>query len=276
MSIGADVPFEFATVSAELAARGAALGHSIHWLTETGSTSDDAKHAARLSAPHGTVFVAEAQTKGRGRQGRVWTSAPGENLLFSVVLRVGCAPISVPLLSLAAGLSVRDAVAGAVPCSEQVLVKWPNDVVVRGEEGQSRRLRKIAGILVESSLVGSRVDYVVIGVGVNVHCRSFPDDIANLATSIALQGQRAPDRGALLVDILVRLERDIDAVLRGGLGAIHSRLSASDALLGRRVMAEDGTLEGTARGIDPHGHLLVERADGALIKIAWGEVRLSS
>jgi BirA family biotin operon repressor/biotin-[acetyl-CoA-carboxylase] ligase len=276
MSIGADAPSEFATVSADLAAHGAALGRSLHWLTETGSTSDDAKHAARLGAPHGTVFVAEAQTKGRGRQGRVWTSAPGQNLLFSVVLRVSCAPISVPLFSLASGLSVRDAVAGAVPCSERVLVKWPNDVVVRGEEGQSRRLRKIAGILVESSLLGSRVDYVVIGVGVNVHCRSFPDDIANLATSIALQGQSAPDRGALLVDILLRLERDIDAVLRGGLGAVHSRLSACDALVGRRVTAEDGTLDGTARGIDPHGHLLVERADGVLIKVASGEVRLSS
>ncbi len=268
-----EAPPDLADVSAQLAQRGSALGRPIHWMRQTGSTSDDAKRAARLGAPHGAVFIAESQTQGRGRQGRSWTSPIGDNLLFSVLLRIPCGPATVPLLSLAAGLSVRDAVATCLPEPERVLVKWPNDVVVRGE---GNRLLKLAGILVESALLGSRVEYVVIGVGVNVLCRTFPEEIAAFATSVALQRKEVPERGALLVDLLLALERDIQAVVGGGLEAIHSRLSGHDALLGRRVTGEDGTLVGIARGIERNGHLCVERDDGSRASIAWGEVRLSS
>src|SRR5690606_23130214 len=115
---------------------------------------------------HGTVWVAESQTGGRGRQGRAWVSPRGENLLFSVLLRIACVPMRVPLIALVSGLAVRDAVARVLP-DREVLVKWPNDVLVSG--------KKIAGVLVESSIAGSKVDHVVVGIGINVHTRHFPE-----------------------------------------------------------------------------------------------------
>src|SRR5262249_42453014 len=154
-----------------------------------------AKAGARAGAPHGQVWLAERQTRGRGRLGRSWLSAPGENLLFSVLVRLGSPPARVPPIALACGLAVRDAVAKLVP-SERVAVKWPNDVVVL--DPQRPGYRKIAGVLVESAVVGAKVDYVVIGIGVNVHTRRFPPELATLATSIALESPAVPDRAELL------------------------------------------------------------------------------
>lgn len=262
---------DLARAAEAIAARGCRLGAPLHLLSETGSTNDDAKRAAREGAPHGAVWIAEAQSRGRGRQGRSWASPPGEGLLVSVLLRVRCAPARVPLLSLAAGLAVRDAVARRVDPG-RVLVKWPNDVVIR-ERGDGK-LRKVAGILVESALAGSAVEHVVVGVGLNVHTRAFPPELSELATSIALEADAPADRAEVLADVLAALDRDLEHVAHRGLGLIHARLAACDALAGRAVASEDGRLEGVAGGIDPDGRLLVRTDDGARVRVASGEVRL--
>lgn len=249
---------------------GARLGAPLHVLSQTGSTNDDAKAGAREGAPHGAVWIAEEQSAGRGRQGRTWSAARGESLLFSVLLRLACPPSNVPLVSLAAGLAVRDAVARAQrPGGAEVLVKWPNDVVVRTAEGD----RKIAGILVESSLMGARVEHVVVGIGLNVHTRGFPPDIAQIATSVALAGG-TPDRAAILVDILAGLERDAELVAHRGLGSVHDRLVAVDSLRNKLLEGVDDSLSGNGAGIDLDGRLLVRQADGSIVKVASGEVRV--
>lgn len=271
-----------------VATRGCRLGEPIHLLAETGSTNDDAKSGAREGAPHGAVWIAETQARGRGRQGRSWISPPGENLLFSVLLRIGCAPARVPPISLVCGLAVRDAVASAIGDDERVLVKWPNDVVVRERVDDANpspvahahpgagvaRLRKIAGVLVESAVAGSRIEHVVVGIGLNVHTRDFPDELSTRATSLALESSRPMDRAELLADILARLDHDVEHVAHRGLGLVHARLVARDALVGRDVESDFGSLKGVACGIDPDGRLLVRRADGVLTKAASGEVRL--
>jgi BirA family biotin operon repressor/biotin-[acetyl-CoA-carboxylase] ligase len=279
MSLTDRTPPDLANVTDAVAARGCRLGKPLHVLAVTGSTNDDAKAGAREGAPHGAVWLADTQSRGRGRQGRTWVSAPGENLLFSVLLRISCAPSRVPPLSLVCGLAVRDAVATALGAEsrgeERVLVKWPNDVVIRdASSGDARRYRKVAGILVESALAGSRVEHVIVGIGVNVHTRNFPDDLESIATSIALESTRAPDRAELLADILAALDHDIEHVAHRGLGLVHGRLTAHDALYGRAVESEDGSLSGIASGIDPEGRLLVRRADGVMTKVVSGEVRL--
>lgn len=247
---------------------GARLGDPLHVLARTGSTNDDAKAGAKEGAPHGAVWLAEEQSAGRGRQGRTWSAARGDGLLFSVLLRLACPPANVPLVSLVAGLAVRDAVAKAAPAAE-VLVKWPNDVVVRTASGD----RKIAGILVESSLMGSKVEHVVIGIGLNVHTREFPPEIAEVATSVALAGG-APDRARILADVLAGLDRDVELVAQRGLAAVHERLVAADALRGERLEAVDDGLTGHGAGIDLDGRLLVRRADGDVVRVASGEMRL--
>lgn len=257
-----------------ISAGGGRLGTPLHIADETGSTNDDAKEGARGGAPHGSVWLAETQAAGRGRQGRTWVSPPGENLLFTVLLRIPCSPTNVPPLSLVCGLAVRDAVARAIGDDSRVLVKWPNDVVVRDRVGEG--YRKLAGILIESALAGSRVEWIVVGIGVNVHTRSFSPELEATATSIARESDRPPERARVLADVLAALERDVEQVAHRGLGFVHGRLSKHDALAGRRVESEDRSLAGVGCGIDPDGRLLVRRADGTIAKVASGEMRLRS
>lgn len=258
---------DLAAAEAALRASGLPLGAPLVLLAETTSTNDLAKAAAREGAPHGSMWVAERQTAGRGRQGRRWTAAAGESLLFSVLLRTPCAPSRLPLLSLVAGLAVRDAIAAALATDTRVVVKWPNDVLVRDTKGSA--LRKISGVLVESMLAGSEVEGIVVGIGVNVHTRSFPDELGGRATSLALEGAPAPSRGSLLHDILAGLARDAPLVAASGLVPIHDRLSRADGLAGREV--EVGGVRGIAEGIDREGRLLVRTPEGALVPTSSGE-----
>ena len=256
---------DLARAGALVAERGLVLGRPLYLLDETTSTNDEAKRGAKSGEPHGATWVAEAQTAGRGRQGRSWVSPRGENLLFSVLVRLTCPPVRLPPLALVAGLAARDAVARAAPASD-VRIKWPNDVVVEG--------KKIAGVLVEAILQGDRVEAVIVGIGLNVHTRDFPDDIAARAGSIALLSDTPPDRGEILADVLAGLDRDIELVAARGLGLVHARLTSADALRGERVTSDAGG-EGTAEGIDLEGRLLVRQASGHLARWGAGEVQLA-
>jgi BirA family biotin operon repressor/biotin-[acetyl-CoA-carboxylase] ligase len=231
-------------------------------LVETTSTNDEAKRGAKQGAAHLTVWTAESQTSGRGRQGRTWSSPRGENLLFSVLLRIACLPARVPLVALVAGLAVRDAVAKALPSrADAVKVKWPNDVLV-GD-------KKVAGILVESSIQGTKVDHVVVGIGLNVHTRLFPPELADVATSLSLEGGADVERDALLEAIVENLDHDVEHVVHRGLGLIHARLERADYLRGKEL-ADD---LGRAEGIDDDGRLMVRKPDGILVRLSSGEVR---
>jgi BirA family biotin operon repressor/biotin-[acetyl-CoA-carboxylase] ligase len=260
--------------AAELvAASGGGLGQPLHLLATTSSTSDLAKAAARDGAPHGATWVAEAQTAGRGRRGHAWMCAAGEGLLFSVLVRVSCPPARIAPVGLAVGLAVRDAVAAAAP-GASVRIKWPNDVFV-GD-------RKVAGVLVEAVTTGARVDAVVVGVGINVHTRVFPEEIADRATSVALAASTPPDRAAILADVLAGIDRDLHVVVGRGLGLLLARLDAADLLAGRPVRRElgegddarDPANRGIADGIDEDGRLRVRRDDGLLTRWNAGEVHL--
>src|SRR5262245_37933521 len=168
-------------------AHGIELGEPLVAVAETTSTNDLALDAADAGARHGALFVADEQTKGRGRHGHTWTSPPGENLTFSVLLRPGTDVAHASGLALVVGLAVRAAAARRVPAT-RVAIKWPNDVVV----GQ----QKLAGILVESRLRGGAVEALVVGIGINVGMRSLPEEIRTVATSLALLGDPAPNREA--------------------------------------------------------------------------------
>jgi BirA family biotin operon repressor/biotin-[acetyl-CoA-carboxylase] ligase len=245
-----------------LTARRCALGSPLVVLDETTSTNDEAKRAAKAGVSHGATWVAERQTAGRGRQGRVWVAAPGDALLVSVLIRTPCPPAYVPQLALAAGLAARDAVALSAP-GVAVRVKWPNDVVVDR--------RKVAGILVEGVSTGARLDAIVVGIGINV--RAFPPEMAEHATSIdRLRGAPA-DRASLLVELLVALERDLGLVAARGVASVRARLAAADALLGEAVSSDGGA--GVAVGIDDDGRLVVRRDDGEITRWSSGEIHLA-
>lgn len=256
--------FDSARFQALRQARGVSLGATLSWVAETGSTNDDAMEAARAGADHGATFVADAQTRGRGRRGARWASPPGENLLCSVVLRPELSPERAGTLTLAVGLAVREVAAARIP--GPVLIKWPNDVLV----GDA----KLAGILLESQLEGGRVAALVVGVGLNVAMRELPEELVGIATSLALSGDPSPSREDVLVELLAALDKRLGVHEREGLAPALAELAAHDALLGRRVRVD--RIEGTAAGIASDGALLIRADDGEEQRVRSGSVELVS
>jgi BirA family transcriptional regulator, biotin operon repressor / biotin---[acetyl-CoA-carboxylase] ligase len=218
---------------------------------EVGSTNDVALARGREGAPHGLVVVADAQTAGRGRQGRRWHSPKGDSLYLSALLRPSLAPSAVPPMTLAAAVAVCDAVnafgAGAS-------IKWPNDVLAGG--------RKLAGILTETSTRGDRLEAVVIGIGVNVGEITFPSEIPG--TSV-----RA-DRETLLTGLLGELDQWVGRFLGGELPAVLEAWRARAGTIGARVTASG--VRGVATGVDEHGALLITADTGDRLRVLAGEV----
>ena len=238
-----------------------ALGHPLTWCDVTESTNDDALSAARDGAPHGATFVAERQTKGRGRRGNTWHDQPGSTLTFSVLLRPSIALDRATQLTIIAGLAVRAVAELRLSNTPHVAkVKWPNDVVVG--------TRKLAGVLVESQLRGDALSAVVVGVGLNAGPMDFPRELDARATSLANLGAPS-DRVALLVQCMSQFSARGSSFEAGGPQWLEE-VRRHDALLGRRVRV--GELEGTASGIDDSGRLLVTERTETVHHVATGHV----
>jgi BirA family transcriptional regulator, biotin operon repressor / biotin---[acetyl-CoA-carboxylase] ligase len=238
------------------------LGRPLMYQPVTGSTNDDALLAARSGAPHGSVFVADEQTAGRGRRGHTWLAAPGENLLFSVLLRPELELAQTSALTLAIGLALRDVVAPLIASPPQL--KWPNDLLVDG--------KKLAGVLLESQLQGDRLQAVVVGIGLNVASRHFPEEIAARATSLALLGASQLERETLLFGLLEAIAARLEAYQSAGVAGILSELHAADALRGKRLRVDGQS--GLGSGLDEQGRLLLISDDGATHAISSGTVEL--
>lgn len=240
------------------------LGSTRHDLASCGSTNDEAERLAREGAAHGTVVTAARQTSGRGRADHQWFSPEADNLYLSCVLRPELEPAAVPPITLAAGIGVCDTVNS---WGAHASLRWPNDVFVMG--------RKIAGILTEMSSRGSKVEYVVLGVGVNVNMSStdLPPDIADTAISLrtALAGRRV-DRARFTEVLLLHLERWLDRFFQGGIAAISGPWLERAQLAGRRIRTDSAT--GIARGLDRDGALLVEDDRGKVHRVVAGDVVL--
>jgi len=219
-------------------------GQSLDVRASTSSTMDDAAEAAATGAPDGHVVLADQQTRGRGAHGRLWVSPPGTDIYLSVVARPTVEAASSAMVTLAVGLGVRDAVAAWVP-GRSVLVKWPNDVWIER--------RKCAGVLVESRTVGTSIDSVIIGVGVNVNRINWPVELVGTATS--LRAERAEDdpldREQVFADVLSRMEHWVARFVNDGPPVIVRALEPHLALVGERVSWEDGV--GVFEGIDQDG-----------------------
>ena len=252
-------PLSRAAIEDALRARGAQLGLPVHVTAITTSTMDEAMAAARAGAPSGSSFVTERQTQGRGRHGRPWHTEPGGGLAFSVLLRPDLTASEAPSLALVAGLAVRASIARS---GVDALVKWPNDVLVGG--------RKIAGVLVESTLRGQRLYATVVGVGLNVSGELVPD-LRDSATTLAALGLEI-SRVEMLVEILMELDSRLRRLPVAGLDAVLAELRAHDALAGKKVQV--GHLRGVAVGLDPTGALLIEDPAGTLHPVHSGTVLL--
>jgi BirA family biotin operon repressor/biotin-[acetyl-CoA-carboxylase] ligase len=247
-------------------ARGAApprwLGQRLVELAECDSTNDEAAALAAAGAPHGTVVVAGAQRRGRGRLGRDWYSPPGENLYLSCILRPELGPEALPPVTLAAGVAVAEAVAAL---DLQPRLKWPNDVLIGA--------RKLGGVLTETTTRANRVDAVVLGIGINANSPWFPPALAG-ATSLAIELGRPVDLVRLRGEVLARLESRLDQFFRGGLADVAPAWLRWSRMAGARVqvVVNGRTAQGIARGLDPAGRLDVELDRGQHVAIVAGDV----
>lgn len=231
-------------------------GRSLTVLRSTESTMDDASRAASEGAADGHVVVADRQLHGRGAHGRGWSSPGGSDLYFSIVARPRLETAATALVTLATGVGVRETVAERIP-NRRVQVKWPNDVWVDR--------RKCAGILVESRMVGTDIDAVIIGIGLNVNRLEWPSELQGLATSLrAEREQEAPlDRSEVLGSVLGHVEGWVKRLQREGAIAVVSALRPWLALVGERVRWEDG--EGIFEGIDERGAARVRTDAGSKV-----------
>ncbi|NTV28665.1 MAG: biotin--[acetyl-CoA-carboxylase] ligase [Candidatus Omnitrophica bacterium] len=228
------------------------------------STMNEAFSLALEGAPEGTVVVAETQTKGRGRLGRAWSSPKGKGLYFSVILRPPCAPSDAARLTLLAAVAVSEGIENNV--GVRALIKWPNDLLVND--------RKLCGILTELNAEVDRVNFVIVGIGLNVN--TVPSQLLPEATSLRIVQGKTVSRVSLLQEILRVFESRYQAMLKDGYGDALAEWRMRSALDGRTVrFAERGReIVGTAVGLHDDGGLLVRLADGSTVKRMAGDIRI--
>jgi BirA family biotin operon repressor/biotin-[acetyl-CoA-carboxylase] ligase len=251
--------------SIESALAGAIFAGKLHYAASTGSTNDDAKTAARGGAPHGSVFLADEQTAGRGRGDHAWQSAAGEGLYVSVLLRLRIALARLTLLPMSAGLAAAGAIRQAAGLTADL--RWPNDLLIGPQ--------KAGGILVESHTEAGAVSFAVVGIGVNVHQRRFAPGLATPATSLDLEAGRRIDRQDLLVALLRGLELECSTLAIEEAGdAILRRVEAASTWMRGRSVEVHGPqgCRGVTEGLDEHGFLRVRTATG-LVTVQTGGLR---
>ncbi len=244
------------------------FGRSLVFHGSTDSTNRQAKALARQGAGEGCVVVADLQTGGRGRMRREWVSPAGVNLYFSVVLRPSVSPVLLPQIPLLAAAAVHQALKAAADGLD-ASIKWPNDIMAGG--------RKLCGILCEMDSEPDLAHFVVTGIGVNVNLRDIPEDIQDIATSLALETGREFSRAALLASILNRFEPLYDEWLRtGDLEPLLPYLEEHSWLNGREITVEgyNGSLGGTVTGLGRTGELLLRDGDGKVHTVSSGEATI--
>jgi BirA family biotin operon repressor/biotin-[acetyl-CoA-carboxylase] ligase len=267
-------PFDLSGVVAALA--DTPFAEHLHHLPSVGSTNVLALEAAQAGAPHGSVWIADEQTAGRGRSNHTWHSAAGDGLYVSVLLRPQMALIDALWLSLATGLAVQAAVASISGLTPDI--RWPNDLLIGN--------KKCGGILVETSAMASQRDtpamlrYAVAGVGININHQSFHAELEDVATSLRRESGKPWAREQVLIAFLRALEKEIElleAELQGastGKRLLDRFSAASSWVRGKRVSVDEaGGYTGVTDGLDARGFLRVAGDDGVLHTVLSGGVR---
>lgn len=245
---------------------GTPFAKHIHHFFSVGSTNDVALELGHSGEPNGSVVLAEQQTAGRGRVGRSWHSEKARGIYMSVLLRPAITPAEAPLITLAAGVAARDAVAEAAGLTPDV--RWPNDLILNG--------KKAGGILTEMHAEPDRVRFVVVGVGINVNHETMPAELRSTATSLRIETGRSHSRAELVVRLLHRLDAYYSQFIRQGAEPILRRFAeVSSYCEGKRVRVATAreTFLAVTAGLEPSGVLRVRRENGTIEPVLAGDVR---
>ncbi len=248
--------------------QGQLIGGNIQHFAEIDSTNNYAKKIASEGCAHGTVVVADRQTMGRGRIGRQWQSDSADGLWFSIVVRPELEPENIQVITLAASVAVVEAIkeTQGIICG----IKWPNDIILDG--------RKLGGILTELSAEPGHVNYVVVGIGINVNqdLEHFDYEIRQKAVSLKMYDNKAVQRSKLLGSILTSFEKLYKSVLLGKNKDIIDKWTEYSVTIGKEVKVAYRNVEyiGTAQSIAADGRLIVKCKDGVTREISAGEIQV--
>lgn len=244
------------------------FGQEIIYLPSTPSTNAEAKKRAQAGMAEGTLVITDHQTEGRGRFDRTWWSSPGKDLLFSLIFRPPLAASQTFRLTMLASLAVAEAVQGKTGLDARI--KWPNDVYIRG--------KKACGILSESAILNEQLDYVIVGIGINVNSTpSAWPGIEERTTSLSMETGGHVHRRDLLVLILQLIERYYSSIQKGAYHALKKRWDSLSLITHKAVRVESPgcTQEGTAASVDEEGFLVLIDPTGKKRRIVSGDVSLS-
>lgn len=243
------------------------MGRDVHFWKETDSTNNRIRELAFEGAEEGTLAVAEVQTAGRGRRGKPWQSPVGTGVWLSVLLRPNIAPAQASVLTLLGGLAVCEVLQNMTELQPQI--KWPNDIYIGN--------KKVVGILTEMDCELTEVHFVVMGIGINVNTKEFPEDLQDIATSLYLESGQTYSRKKVVQNIMEVLERYYDAFLEAGsLAPFVEQYRKNCMTLGKEVVVYGKQpFVATALDITEDGELLVKRADNGKEEVVYaGEVSI--
>ena len=241
------------------------FGNKIYTFDTIDSTNNCAKAVAGVGAVEGTVVIAEQQTAGRGRLGRTWQANPNENLTFSIILRPKVNPDSLNLLPLYVAVALAQAIERTTGL--KVECKWPNDLLIDK--------KKVAGILIEGSIKQNQVEYVVIGIGINVNQQSFAGELAPKATSLRLSSGKEIERTMLFRESLLILESTYAGVSSTGFQSILPQWLSRSTMINKPIsVSQQGNLiSGVVKGLSRDGGLILQ-SGGAEKTLFAGDVTI--
>lgn len=252
------------------------VGSKIHIFDKLPSTNQTAHELAMAGAPEGTVIIAESQTAGKGRRGRVWYSPSGRNIYTSIILRPSISPENAPKLTLVAAVALTEAIIESLKefGVHSPGIKWPNDILIDK--------KKCAGILTEMKMSSDSLNFVIIGIGINVNMDlcDIPTELETLATSLSIEGKDTLSREQILQSLYSKIENWYKRYLSEGFLPVKKRwevLSAIKGTLVRAASSIDGLHsyeEGEAMGLNGEGELLIKKNDGTVVAVRTGDITI--
>ncbi len=246
------------------------FGKSIYSFEDVGSTNEVAHELAINGAPEGTVVISDSQTRGKGRLERKWISPSGKNIYISTIFRPKIEARDAPFLTLVSSIALAETIRNE---GTDAFIKWPNDVLIDD--------RKVAGVLTEMTARGGRVDFIIVGIGVNINMTDQDMDeemgkVAEIATSLRIVTGREIDRVNMIVNLIEEIEHWYNRYLENGKPPIVKEWMERWGAINRRVLVKFNGKEivGVAIGIEENGYLMIKKDDGNVERILTGDVIL--
>lgn len=229
------------------------------------STNTKAQELAEKGYPSGTLVVADKQESGKGRRGRSWVSPSGTGIFMTLMIKLDINPNNASMLTLVAALAVAKAITSVT--GEEAMIKWPNDIVVNS--------KKVCGILTEMNAQFDYINHIVVGIGINVHNESFPEEISQMASSLMIEaGGKRFHRAQIIAETMSYFEQYYDTFLKTQ--DLSALVREYDKLLVNRnksvrVLDPKEPFDGKAMGITPKGELIVDTWESRKL-VSSGEV----